>query len=341
MKENLSAWNIRDDDFPVNGSDEDKIKFFVGYAILAPSGHNTQPWLFEIIEDGVNLYADKTRALPVIDPDNRELTISCGAALTNFITAANNFGFDAKIDLFPDKNNSDLLAFVKLSKGFEPTDFIKRLFKSITKRKTNRKPFENKQIDGLILQKMETIAGEEKVKFSIVKDNLLRELAVSIIEEGDKIQSNDKTFCKELSQWVHPNRKNRKDGIPVYSFGVGDLFTQTGPFYFGSIEWGNLQAARDRNLVEGSPVLGIIESKGDTPEDWMRAGIALEKILLFAASEKLSASYLNQPLEVPELKNKLIDTLKLKGVPQQILRMGFGSDVKPAPRRNVDEVLKL
>lgn len=340
MKDNLSAWKINEDDFPVNGSYEDKIKFIIGYAILAPSGHNTQPWLFKITKDGVNLYADRTRALPVIDPDDRELTISCGAALANFIIAANYFGFDAKVSLLPDKKDFDLLAKVKLVHGFEPAGDVKKMFKSITKRKTNRKPFEDKEIDGLILQKMEIMASEEKVKLNIVKDNQLRELAVHIIEEGDKIQSNDKSFCRELAQWVHPDRKKSKDGIPVHSFGVGDLFTQTGPFYIGNIEWGDLQAARDRNLVEGSPVLGIIVSRGDTPEDWILAGIALEKILLFAASENLSASYLNQPLEVPDLKNKLIGSLKLKGVPQQILRMGFGKDVKPTPRRNVDDVLK-
>jgi hypothetical protein len=340
MKDNLSAWYIKEVDFPVNGSFEDKMKFFLGYAILAPSGHNTQPWLFKISKDGVKLYADRTRALPVIDPDDRELTISCGAALANFIIAANYFGFDAKFDLLPAKKDFDLLAEVNLTQGFEPSEDIKKMFKSITKRKTNRKPFEDKEIDGLVLQKMEILASEERVKLNIVRDNQLRELAVNIIEEGDKIQSNDKSFCRELAQWVHPDRKKSKDGIPVHSFGVGDLFAQTGPFYIGNIDWGDLQAARDRNLVEGSPVLGIVESRGDTPEDWMLAGMALEKILLFAASENLSASYLNQPLEVPDLKNKLIKSLKLKGVPQQILRMGYGKDVKPTPRRNVDEVLK-
>lgn len=339
MSDNLSVWQIKEEDFPVNGSDEEKIKFITGYAILAPSGHNTQPWIFKIKKNGIKLYADRTRALPVIDPEDRELTISCGTALANFTIAANYFGFSASVNICPDKKNTDLLAEVKLSQGLEPSDETKKLFKSITKRRTNRKPFEEKTIDGLLLQKMETLASEEKIKLNIVKDNQLRDLAVRIIEEGDKVQSQDKSFCRELSQWVHPNRKKSKDGIPIHSFGVGDLFSQTGPFFIGNIDWGDLQAARDRNLVEGSPVLGIIESRTDTPKDWMMAGIALEKILLFAASENLAASYLNQPLEVPELKNKLIKSLKLKGFPQQILRMGFGKDVKPTPRRNIDEVI--
>jgi len=48
-------------------------------AILAPSSHNTQPWRFAVRERTIDLYADRTRALPVNDPDDRELTISrCG-----------------------------------------------------------------------------------------------------------------------------------------------------------------------------------------------------------------------------------------------------------------------
>ncbi|MBN1633383.1 MAG: hypothetical protein JW917_04375 [Ignavibacteria bacterium] len=340
MNNIISAWQINVEDYPVNGSFEEKIKFFIGYAILAPSGHNTQPWLFKITKNGIKLFADRTRALPVIDPDDRQLTISCGAALANFTIAANYFGFSARINICPYDEKYDLLAEVILAENFVLTDEIRKLFESITKRRTNRKPFENKTIDGQILQKFETIAGEDKIRLNIIKENRLRELAVNIIEEGDRIQSHDKSFCRELAKWVHPVRKKSKDGIPIYSFGVGDLFSQTGPFYLSNIDWGNIQAARDRNLIEGSPVLGIIESRTDTPEDWMNAGMALEKILLFATSENLSASYLNQPLEIPLLKEKLVNTLKLKGFPQQILRMGYGKDIKPTPRRNVDEVIK-
>lgn len=340
MKDNLSAWLINEKDFPENASEEEKIKFLIGYAILAPSGHNSQPWFFKIKKGGIKLYADRTRALPVIDPEDRELTISCGAALANFVIAANYFGFSAKVNVCPLEKDFDLLAEVKLSDGHTPSDETKKLFNTITKRRTNRKPFENRVIDGLVLQKLETIASEDNINLRIVKDYTLRELAISIIEEGDKIQSKDKSFCRELAQWVHPDRKKSKDGISVHSFGVGDLFSQTGPFYLSNIDWGDIQAARDRNLVEGSPILGIIESKTDTPSDWIFSGIALEKIILFAASENLSASYLNQPLEVPLLKEKFINTLELKGYPQQILRMGYGKDVNPTPRRSIDEVLK-
>jgi len=340
MKDILDAWNINKDDYPGNRTMREKIKFFIGYAVLAPSGHNTQPWIFEILNGGVKLYADRKRALPVIDPNDRELTISCGAALANFIVAANYFGYKTEIKLMPEVNNKDLLAYVTLTQGFPENKENSALFHSITLRHTNRKPFDRRNIDGLVLQKMETIASEEKINFKIIRENHLREVAVRIIEEGDLAQSKDIGFCRELARWVHPDRVKSKDGIPVHSFGKEGIFTHSGPFYYTSMEWGDLQAARDRNLADGSPLLGLIESKTDSEEDWLRSGIGLEKILLFAASEKLSASYLNQPLEIPALKEKFITTLKLKGIPQQILRMGFGKEVRPIPRRDVEDVIK-
>lgn len=64
------------------------IRSMLEAAVRAPSSHNTQPWLFAVRPDGIALYADRTRALPVNDPHDRELTVSCGAALLQLRVAA-------------------------------------------------------------------------------------------------------------------------------------------------------------------------------------------------------------------------------------------------------------
>jgi hypothetical protein len=68
---------------------------------LAPSSHNTQPWLFKIVDNSIELYADRTRALPVVDPEARELTISCGAALYHLIVTIKYFGFEYRLEVLP------------------------------------------------------------------------------------------------------------------------------------------------------------------------------------------------------------------------------------------------
>ena len=55
---------VAEPDFPSAATDAEILRFLVNYAILAPSSHNTQPWLFRIGEQSLELIADRTRALP-------------------------------------------------------------------------------------------------------------------------------------------------------------------------------------------------------------------------------------------------------------------------------------
>src|SRR5437764_14995268 len=50
-------------------------------AMRAPSIHNTQPWRFVLTQDALEIHADRTRRLKVLDPRGRQLRISLGCAL--------------------------------------------------------------------------------------------------------------------------------------------------------------------------------------------------------------------------------------------------------------------
>ena len=76
-----NPWHVSEAGFPQQGSRSEQFRHLLHYAVVAPSGHNTQPWLFRVTNDAVELFADRTRALPIVDPADRELTMSCAAAL--------------------------------------------------------------------------------------------------------------------------------------------------------------------------------------------------------------------------------------------------------------------
>ena len=95
------------------------------------------------------------------------------------------------------------------------------------------------------------------------------------------------------------------------------------------------------NLPAGSPVLAILGTNSDEPIDWIKVGLALGCMLLFASSENIWSSFLNQPIEVPELRSRVVrDVIKKQGFPQLLIRMGYGQEIKPTPRRPVDEVIR-
>ena len=70
-------------------------KEIIRCAVRAPSGHNTQPWRFKIDGDTINVTPDFGCALPVVDPDNREMYISLGCAMENMMVVAHHFGYEA------------------------------------------------------------------------------------------------------------------------------------------------------------------------------------------------------------------------------------------------------
>ena len=309
------------------------------YAILAPSTHNSQPWLFHIHNDELELYADRTRALRTIDPDDRELIMSCGAALFHLRAAMRHFAYQPEIKTFPDLADPDLLARVRLGGGREASVEEQSLFEAIRKRRTNRQPFSDDPVPEALLVALQEAAQEEGAWLHIVALDEGRFQLADLIAEGDRIQWANKRFRLELAAWMHPSRNEHHDGIPSYAQEMHDLFSCAPPVVIRTFDLGEGQAAKDRDIALYSPVLAVLCTEADTPQAWLAAGQALDRVLLRARVEDLWASFLNQPIEVPELREKLRAVMPRPFFPQLLLRLGFGSDVRPTPRRNVEEVM--
>ena len=89
-----------------------------------------------------------------------------------------------------------------------------------------------------------------------------------------------------------------------------------------------------------APAFTIIGSEEDNPLGWLRAGQALSHVLLRAAAAGVSASYYNQPIEVDEILQRLQSLIDQDGVPQILMRLGYGPITKTlTPRRRVAEII--
>ncbi len=331
-------WEVSEGAFPSTEEAREKLHFLLNYAVLAPSGHNTQPWLFNVSSGAVELLADRTRGLPVVDPEDRELVISCGAALFFLRVAIRHFGYTDEVRTFPNPDDPDLLAEVRLGAPYHATAEEHQLFEAITKRRTNRVPFQEREVPQEALNPLEAAATEEGAWLRTVREEATRNAVADLVAEGDRAQWSDRRFRRELASWMHPNRTRSRDGMPGYAFGFGELMSLAGPLMMRTFDMGAGRAAQDRELAGGSPVLAVLGTQTDTPVEWLGAGQALGRVLLRARTEDVYASYLNQPIEVPELRPRLRDVVGEGGLPQLLLRMGYGPKVRPTPRRSVAEV---
>lgn len=305
----------------------------VRQAALAPSSHNTQPWRFRIAGDAIDLFADRTRALPVNDPDDRELVISCGAALLNLRVGAASLGRETRLTLLPDPADADWLARLELGGPAAVSAGDAALAAWIEHRRTYRRRFAPREVGAEVLERLVAAAKSEGAALRPFADEASRQAVTALVAEGDEMQWASPSWRRELAMWMHPRRMG--DGLTV-----PDLVGPVAQFVVRTFDMGGGVGARDRDLAAASPVLATIVTPSDNLRDWLQAGQALQRLLLTACREGLQASYLNQPIEVAPLRPKL-QRLAGDGVPQILMRLGYPADELPAaPRRPLADVIE-
>lgn len=324
--------------FPRGGSGVEIWEFLLRYAVSAPSVHNTQPWRFHVADGHLDVYADRRRALPVVDPEDRELVISCGAALAHLTVALRHFGYAGAVTPFPDPADHDLLATLELGNAHAPQPGEHQLFEAIEHRHTHRSAFEYRPVPHQVLAQLGRDTHRIGAILHVFTNDAAREAIAALVGEGDRAQFDDKRFRHELASWMRSNRTRRPDGMPGYAFGIGDLASLLGPTMIATFDMGAGQARKDEQLALTAPVLALLTTAQDTPSDWLRTGQALGVLLLRAAALGLCTSFLNQPIEVPALRARLGDLVG-GSLPQLLLRVGYGTSDRPTPRRSVEEVL--
>ena len=329
-------WAVSASDYPRHGSDARQLLFCLRYAILAPSSQNSQPWRFRVENDTVAVFGDNERSLPVIDPQRRQLAISCGAAITNLLVALHRFGHRSELEILP-TGSPDRLATIRLAGPAEPDSKSLALFDAIKLRRTNREPFTERPVSYKIADEFSEAAKAHGVRFVRLSPEQKRE-AAALIAEGDRRQLKDNAFRQELAKWS-ASSEGRRDGIPVGKKGFDAITKHAAPLIIRTFDRGDKVAAQEEDLATHSPVLAAFVSDRDETGAWVRCGLALEQVLLIAASYGISASYLNQPLELAALRPLFADVIGDKTFPQLVVRMGFGPSIEATPRRPLEDVL--
>jgi hypothetical protein len=337
MDDRLDAWNLKEEDYPLDGKSEDKLKFLLRYAILAPSGPNSQPWKLRLEGNMISVLADFKRALPNVDPDNRTLYMSNGCFITNLLVAAEHFGFGYDMKYLPDGTEGDRTALIK----FEEDGKTKRfpdLFDMIVKRHTNRMPYEARPIEPEKLKAMKKHVNEPGFRLDIVTDENGKSTMSNLLARAHKIQLGNKAFRKELATWIRANNSPEKDGLPGYSFGYTDFESYFGQFIFGTFDMSGSRARVETAYMRASPAVGVLSSEKDDKLNWIKAGIILEKIFLAATKMDIRFDLFSQPVAIPELRKEMAETVNAR-YPQILIRMGYAKAAKHTPRRPVEELL--
>jgi len=339
IQPHLEPWRTLQSEYPAHSDIASRLRFLLNYAVLAPSLYNSQPWRFEIENDTIRLYACTDRAVPVADPEGRELVVSCGAALLLLRVAARFFGLTYHLQLQPDPAQPTLLATFAIS-GEEPaTPAEIDLFTAIQTRHTYRGRFTERAIPPRVVRRMREAAAIEGSRLQAVSELEDRKRLRDAALEAEHSRWRDPRFCREWSEWLRPEETNAGDGLPAVTLGLRKALVPWLPLVMRTLPAGTAPGqSHDASAID-APLFLCLETPGDSVRDWLLAGQALGRVLLTAASAGLQASFLSHLIQQPEHREQLGQLLHTQHRPQVLLRVGYpAQSAAPTPRRVVDEV---
>ncbi len=321
----------------------DELEHLVRMASCAPSVHNTQPWRFTSTVDGLLLLRDRTRQLTVLDPDGRELLLSCGAAVHHLHVAARALGLDTEVELFPVDRSSETVAQLRLRRGHAATEAEVDAAVAILRRHTHRGRFTDEPVSTEVVDLLRLAVEEQHAMLRIVREDELVEVEV-LLSRAERALLDTPGYTEELDRWVWHGTPDsavdsaidseRGDGLPAAA-------VDHGPDRAESLQGRQYDGPVPRPVEPPDPehpTVVLLSTIGDAPVDWVQGGRALSALLLTATRSGVLAQPLGQVIDVPASRWSLQHLLNSVGTPQMLLRLGHGTSLPVTPRRPVADL---
>ena len=344
------------------GNDLDGTRRPLRAATLAASPHNTQPWLFDVTGDAIDVYADRVRHLGSFDPFRREMHLGLGCAIENLVRATRAFGFAAdvqpangRLELAPGRQPvlAAHIAVTAVQPLHDP------LFEAIPRRHTNRGPYREEPIAAERLQELTDLVSTPSVRLALLVDRGARHEFGALIVAATEQIIGDREMSLDSFRWIRVGKREvlaHRDGITIDASGTSRLKTMAAKMLpdldATAIDRIWLDTTRDVHAPTAS-VLGMIlvPDRLDMAQS-IEAGRAWQRLHLAATAQGIAAQPLNQPVEMidrhhmlgkqDEFGSALAKLAHADGwEPTFVFRLGYAEREAPrSPRRPLASVVK-
>jgi hypothetical protein len=320
-------------------SEQNTASFLIEAAKWAPSVHNTQPWWFGTRGGVVTLHADPDRRLDVADPDGREMLISCGAALFTLRLAVRRRGHSPRVEMLSDPERPGLIADVMLGPAQARSRDEDRMYDQIRRRRTHRGGFRPEGLPAGLLRTLRTCAQSEDVALRVVADPRGRIALGALTEVAEQLLCQNPDYCVEMARWAPRPGSGRRDGVHDDAYPRDP--ERTDPHYAArDFARGHGWGLTDDERHGATGVVAILTTKGDGRGEWLRAGQGLQRVLLRASEDDVSAAFHTQALEIAELREFVRTRFCDGGHPQMIMRLGAADRETRSVRRPAEEMTR-
>lgn len=342
MKPNYHAWNVAINDFPSQGTTSDKLIFLLRFAVLAPSGHNTQPWSFSIAGNDISLRVVRERSLEGSDPARRQLLIAFGCFIENLCIAADHYGYTARIRYFPDPQDEDLIAKISFDeKGKDVAVEDGGLIAAIPLRHTNRGRYLARPLPERFLERIKRIKSDHAQIFVIMGEKG-KDAIADVVNEAQIEIMDDAGFREELSAFIRSNFTREHTGMPGFALEVPALVSVFASRLIKRVNLSRANKKKDVALLKQHTPGGfiVVTSEKDDAVGRLAAGRLFEKIWLMATAAGLNCSPLAAAIQSKRHNIMLKRILHTELEPQVFFRIGYGEKpFRHSPRFTVEQLL--
>ncbi len=314
-----------------------EIREILRYATLAPSGHNTQPWMFRVSGPRIEIHPDTARRTPVVDPDDHHLFVSLGCAAETLALASAAAGRPGDLSFAPAGPG------VVVFESGPGAATASPLFGAIPRRQSTRGDYDGRPVSADELRALAAAATMPDVDLILVTDRSGMGRLRDLVIDGNSVQMADPAFLRELRSWMRFNPRDALhtgDGLFSATTGNPILPGWLGPGVFDLAFKAPSENARYARQIASSAGLAVFVGHEAGPQNWVSGGRAAQRFGLQATALGLKTAFINQPVEVAALRPALADLVGMKGRrPDLMMRFGRGSDLPYAARRPVRDVL--
>ena len=324
-------------------------------AVLAANAHDSQPWLFEIADGRIDLFADRTRNIGALDPLLREMEVSIGCAIENLTLAAPANGLAAKVQLLPTADR-DHIARIALAPGVTEES---SLFAAIPQRRTDRSAYAPRAVDRSMLEALAGLADDPTARLEWIDADPARsrfgaltvDATAAIVADPDQSRDDFRWYRQD---WEEIQR--RRDGITMDTSGLPDMLRVAvrtlPPSSASAMQGGWIDSTRSRSVATAAAYgLVVVRDRADT-RSRIAAGRLFQRVHLSSTTRGLALQPLNQVIErvdreaTSSLGSRFSDALSaLTPAGWQAVmafRIGYPTETPcRAPRRWAEEVIRV
>lgn len=313
------------------------LREIVRFAALAANGHNTQPWRFRRDDRAIRITPDLTRRTPAVDPDDHHLYVSLGCAAANLELAAQACGLTGELRFDSAGNGA---ARYDVAPGAKRVSI---LCDAIPRRQSTRALYDGRAATARDMTQLAEAAHIPGVDLVLISDRRQIDRVRELVTAGNDRQMSDAAFMAELKHWMRFNpRAALRHGDGLFS-GASD--NPALPDWLGAPMFDLAFRASSENEkytrhIASSAGVAVFAGAGASPAEWFDVGRACQRFALQATALGMKVAFINQPVEVAELRPALASLIGMPGRrPDIVIRFGYGPELPMSPRRPVEAIL--